>query len=148
MKDKITLLKFNNYVNPNLSNYLLNKEDNNNNISEIIEHIRDNYDKDEVIPTILNIIESDIESKNLIIYLDLINYYISIISDLKIAFFKKLVSDKLQSILVFVTKAENRSIIYQFMIDYSQLYGIDIVSLKKKFPIDKDMFLKYNSLFL
>lgn len=140
MKDKISFLKFNNYINRNLSEYLSNRIDNN--MTEIIEYIKNNFDKDEVIPTLLNTITNDIESKDLIMYLDLINYYISIVSESKLSSFKTLISEKLQVLLSIISKAENRSIIYQYMIDYSPLYDIEIQKLKKKFPIDKEMFLK------
>jgi len=140
MKDKIVFFKFNNYVNHNLSNYLEGKKEAN--INEIIDHIKDNFDKNEVIPTILNTITNNIESKELIIYLDLINYYISVVSEEKLDYFKKLIIEKLQKILSIVTKAENRSIVYQFMIDYTELYDFDIKLIKKRYPIDKDMFLK------
>jgi len=140
MKDKIRFLNFNNYINRNLSEYLSTRTDNN--ITEIMEYIKENFDKDEVIPTLLNMIETDIESKDLIMYLDLINYYISIVSETKLDSFKKLISEKLEKLLSFVSKTENRSIIYQYIIDYSALHDIDIYKLKKRFPIDKDMFLK------
>ncbi len=140
MKSKISFLKFNNYINRNLSEYLSSKTDNN--MTEVIEHIKNNFDKDEVIPTILNTITNDIESKDLIMYLDLINYYISIVSESKLSSFKNLISEKLQHLLSIISKTENRSIIYQYMIDYSPLYDIEIQKLKKKFPIDKEMFLK------
>ncbi len=140
MTDKISFLKFNNYINRNLSEYLSGKTDYN--ITEIIEYIKDNFNKDEVIPTLLNIIDNDIESKELIMYLDLINYYISVVSESRLNSFKNLISEKLQNLLSFISKTENRSIIYQYIIDYSALYDIDVQKLKKKFPIDREMFLK------
>ena len=138
MANKISF--FNKYINKELAEYLSDNSDRN--IVSILEYIKEEFNPNEVIPTIINLININIESKKLILYLDLINYYISVVSYDKIKYFKELIFEKFVSLLYGITLSENRSIIYQFLIDYSALYDVNIKVLKSKFPIDREMFLK------
>ncbi|MBN2695092.1 hypothetical protein JXR93_10540 [bacterium] len=139
-KNNITFFKIGNYTNHNLVSFI--KKNKNTDFTKMIDLISEEYEFSEVIPTLLNMITDDITQKEIIFYLDLLNYFFSFpIGDMRY-FYLKMMEDKLLNKLKVLEKGDYRSIIYQFMIDYSPLYNFKISTLKTMFPLDQVMLLK------
>ncbi len=140
VNNNITFFKIGNYTNHNLVSLI--KKNRNTDFTKMIDLISEEYDFSEVIPTLLNMITDDITQKEIIFYFDLLNYFFSFPVGEMRDFYLKMMEEKLLNKLKTLEKGDYRSIIYQFMIDYSPLYDFKISTLKMLFPLDQIMLLK------
>ncbi len=139
--NKITHFGSSDYINHKFLEYFNSVKERN--IHDIIKFLNSkNLTSKQITLSLINMINENMSPNELILHLDILNYFVSSLYDDK----KKVYTDILEEKLLFhlgdIENGDLKSIIYQFVIDYSTFYGFSLKKFKLTFPIDRVMLLR------